>query len=154
MEAQLTNMKAKPVIIEGLNDTVASGLPVWAAKLEKPKPSPINILKTGPAKHAVMAMLANPLRAMVMLADKSPIELPHAKTVSPIIVPGICKTTPVKSKTATKWFATKSIHVAAIAKPYRANGAAEVRAMFPSPPGAKRITRTPTMMAAIQPSKK
>ena len=67
--------------------TCAMGFPVWAAKLEKPNPSPIKRLKMGPAKHAVMAILASPLRAIVMLALKSPMEFPQARMVRPMMAP-------------------------------------------------------------------
>ena len=64
-------------------------MPVEFPSATNPRPSPIRILNTGPAKHAVMAMFASPLRAMVTFEDQSAIELPHASTVKPIMELGL-----------------------------------------------------------------
>ena len=83
----------------------------------KPAPSPIRMLKTGPAKHAVIAILANPFLAMVTFAERSAIELPQASTVSPRILFGIRRVTPRNSRRATSLSAIASIQVAAITNP-------------------------------------
>ena len=49
----LMRIKTKPVTIEGDRTTIDSGFPVAAASDENPKLSPIRMLKTGSAKHAV-----------------------------------------------------------------------------------------------------
>ena len=88
----------------------------------KPAPRPMRMLNNGPAKHAVIAMLASPFRAMVTFADKSAIELPQASIVRPMILFGMRRTTPRNSRRATSLSAIASIHVAAITNPYRAIG--------------------------------
>eukprot|EP00521_Asterionellopsis_glacialis_P019601 CAMPEP_0195320356 /NCGR_PEP_ID=MMETSP0708-20121125/6021_1 /TAXON_ID=33640 /ORGANISM="Asterionellopsis glacialis, Strain CCMP134" /LENGTH=75 /DNA_ID=CAMNT_0040386683 /DNA_START=221 /DNA_END=448 /DNA_ORIENTATION=- len=75
------------------------------------------MLKTGPAKHAVMAMSLNPFRAMVKFAERSPIEFPTASTVAPINVAGMPQSTPVNVNTSTRISAMRSIQVAAIMNP-------------------------------------
>ena len=64
-----------------------------------------------------MAILANPFRAMVMLALKSPMELPHANIVNPMTGPGIRNNIPIKFNNDTNASAIVSIHVAAMTKP-------------------------------------
>ena len=44
-----------------------------------------HLLKTGPPKHAEMAILGKPFLAIDKLDRKSPILLPHAPIVRPII---------------------------------------------------------------------
>ena len=105
-------------------ETTLVALPVCAANPENPKPRPTRMLKMGPAKQAVMAMLAKPFLAMAMLALKSAMEFPQAKMVSPIMDPGIFKTMPTKLRTSTKWSAIKSTQVAAMTNPYKAMGVA------------------------------
>mmetsp|Transcript_8251 Transcript_8251/g.10167 ORF Transcript_8251/g.10167 Transcript_8251/m.10167 type:complete len:82 (-) Transcript_8251:1346-1591(-) len=80
-------------------------------------PKPTSMLKTGPAKHAVMAILPRPFLAIVMLAPKSPMEVPTARTVSPITELGILQMTPIKVNRSTKLSAISSSHVAAMTKP-------------------------------------
>lgn len=122
MQHALIAKNKKPAVIDHDNVTAVDTVPVVAAKLEKPNPSPTKILNTGPAKHAVIAIFANPFFAMVMLALKSPIELPHANTVKPITGPGMYNTIPIKFNKLTNESAIVSIHVAAIMNPYRAIG--------------------------------
>lgn len=49
----------------------------------KPRLRAMSRFIMGPAKQAVMAMLLSPRLAMAEFVDRSPIELPHARTVSP-----------------------------------------------------------------------
>lgn len=102
MVIQFKKMKIKPVLTEVEIETTLVVLPVCAANPENPKPKPTRMLKMGPAKQAVMAMLAKPFLAMVMLALKSAMELPQAKIVNPIMDPGIFKIIPTKLRTSTK----------------------------------------------------
>jgi hypothetical protein len=54
----LTTINRKPVTTDGDKETAASAFPVLPARLLKPKPRPTRILKSGPAKQAVMATVA------------------------------------------------------------------------------------------------
>lgn len=119
---QLIMRKMNPIVIDGVSETSVYSAPVTAFNCVKPPPSPIRILNTGPAKHAVIAILASPFLAIVIFADKSPIELPHAKIVIPIIEPGIRQMTPSKVRSLTSKSAMVSIHVAAMIKPIKAIG--------------------------------
>ncbi|VEU41798.1 unnamed protein product [Pseudo-nitzschia multistriata] len=115
--AQFRIIKTKPARIGDERETTDSSFPVWASRLRNPSPSPSKILKTGPAKQAVIAMFASPFRAIVIFALRSPTEFPQARMVRPIMAPGMCKMMPMKFSRATKRSAMKSIHVAAITKP-------------------------------------
>mmetsp|Transcript_12542 Transcript_12542/g.23602 ORF Transcript_12542/g.23602 Transcript_12542/m.23602 type:complete len:203 (-) Transcript_12542:1364-1972(-) len=74
------------------------------------------MLKTGPAKEAVMDTFPNPLFAIAMLLLKSPIELPHAITVRPKILSSIPVMLPMKEIKLTSSVAKKLIHRAANTK--------------------------------------
>lgn len=147
MAAQLTMTKTKPVITVADRATSILVTEYLAARAENPMPIPIKMLKTGPAKQAVIAMLLKFLRAIATLLLKSATELPHARMVKPIIGPGILSTIPIKSSIATRLSAIKSIHVAPIKKPYKAIGVAAKSAMLPSPAGANLSIKAPTMKA-------
>ena len=134
--AQLTKVKTKPVVIEAERVTSLSLLPVMLPNAVKPPPNPIKMLKTGPAKQAVIAIFASPFFAMVAFAARSAIELPQARIVRPIIGEGMWQTTPRKFNRLTKRSAMASIQVAAMTKTYRAIGHEMSKFIFPSPPGA------------------
>jgi len=73
IQAQFKIRKLKPAIIPEDNST--GKLPLCTRELfdcssrAKPTPIPINMLNTGPAKHAVIAMLDKPFFAMAMLVE-------------------------------------------------------------------------------------
>ena len=106
---QLINVKMNPVVMDGSVVTSISSLPVIPLRVVKPNPSPIRRLNTGPAKQAVIAILARPFLAMVTLADRSAMELPQARIVKPITAEGIWQTMPRKLSRLTSLFATASI---------------------------------------------
>jgi len=114
---QLQSKKKNPIEIDGESTTSASALSVALDKVENPPPNPMRMLNTGPAKQAVMAMFARPFFAIVMFAERSPMEFPQAKTVRPIMEPGMRKIAPKNTSKLTNWSAIASIHVAAITKP-------------------------------------
>lgn len=87
-------------------------------------PKPISMLNSGPAKHAVIAMLLSPRRAMATSVTRSPIELPHASTVSPSTLGSMPHATPKNSSSATNSLAIRSIQNTATTKPYTATSAA------------------------------
>mmetsp|Transcript_12809 Transcript_12809/g.18256 ORF Transcript_12809/g.18256 Transcript_12809/m.18256 type:complete len:115 (+) Transcript_12809:403-747(+) len=101
MRIQLQSRKKNPTTMEGDKSTFVTSFPVMFEREANPPPSPSRMLKTGPAKHAVIAMLARPFLAMVMLAERSPMEFPQASMVSPMMEFGILKTTPRKVRTRT-----------------------------------------------------
>ena len=74
-------------------------------------------LNAGPAKHPVVAISGMPFLAIARLADKSPMLLPHAKTVMPSIDAGIRLTVPRNCSKLTSKSAIVSIHVAAMKNP-------------------------------------
>ena len=83
IRTQWENMNARPVQMAGENSTSLLPPPLLLFSRLKPTPRPTRRLKTGPAKQAVMDMLASPLLAIDMFVDKSPTEFPHARMVSP-----------------------------------------------------------------------
>jgi hypothetical protein len=94
-------IKMNPVRTDGLRTTTWSTSPDWTDKREKPRANPTSILKIGPAKQAVIAMFAKPLRAIVMSAVKSDMLFPHARIVKPMMELGILQTTPTNSNKLT-----------------------------------------------------
>jgi hypothetical protein len=56
-------------------------MPVEFPSVTNPRPSPIRILNTGPAKHAVMSMFASPVRAMMIFEDQSASTLKPVSTI-------------------------------------------------------------------------
>ena len=63
---QFIVIKINPVIIVGDTETADCSFPVWFSNARNANPNPIRILKTGPAKQAVIAILAKPLEKIVV----------------------------------------------------------------------------------------
>jgi hypothetical protein len=123
IDKQFTIMKMKPIRIDGVIDTGDMvDLPSSYCKFRNPKPVPINKLKDGPAKHPVVAMSGIPFLAMARFAERSPMLLPHDRTVRPRIVDGILLIVPANWSNPTRASAILSIHVAAMKNPYRDTG--------------------------------
>eukprot|EP00966_Prymnesium_polylepis_P098514 2281070-Prymnesium_polylepis.2 len=102
---------------------------------ESPTPVPTRRLKRGPPKHPAAPILGLPARASAVSATKSPIELPHARTVRPRIVSGTPSAVPTNSRPATSSLARMSVQMADDAK-------AKTRRMTPSvPPGGASFCR-------------
>jgi hypothetical protein len=95
-------------------------------------------------------MLVKPFLAMVTLAERSLIEFPKAKIVTPIIVFGIRNSTPRKVKSSIRHSAMVSIHVAAIMKPKIDNGTEISKDKAPSVAGANRRKRRPRVKEMIK----
>ncbi len=133
----------KPTLIGSFNETCTESTSAFRKSSEKPSDNPISILKTGPAKHAVTAMLVNPFLAMVTLADKSLIEFPNANIVTPMIVFGIRKRTPRNDKSCMRHSAMESIHVAATMKPQMLIGTENNNDSDPSVAGANLKNKIP-----------
>ena len=120
IDMQFTMTKTKPTRIDGVIDTGDMvDLPSSYCKFRNPKPVPTSRLKDGPAKHPVVAMSGMPLRAIARFADRSPILLPHDRTVRPRIVEGILLIVPANWSNPTRASAILSIQVAAMKNPYR-----------------------------------
>mmetsp|Transcript_7529 Transcript_7529/g.26293 ORF Transcript_7529/g.26293 Transcript_7529/m.26293 type:complete len:295 (+) Transcript_7529:754-1638(+) len=141
---QLRMMQAKPTYNPEFSDARAASTPCSLRYMEKPTPRPTSMLKTGPAKHAVMAMLPRPFLAMATFVEKSPTELPHARTVMPRTGSGIRARTPKNSSVETNSSAKTSIHVAATTKPNKA------RPRFTAF-GSEHFPRSPFVQCATAP---
>ena len=118
IDRQLATTNANPTRIAGVSDTGDTGPPPSRrCRREKPSPAPTRRLNDGPAKHPVAAMSGIPPRAMARLADRSPMLLPHARTVDPRRAGGIPERVPRSRRRATSRSANASMYVAATKKP-------------------------------------
>mmetsp|Transcript_9858 Transcript_9858/g.24589 ORF Transcript_9858/g.24589 Transcript_9858/m.24589 type:complete len:205 (-) Transcript_9858:188-802(-) len=112
------------------------------------------MLKTGPAKEAVIETLPSPRLAMARLLLKSPTELPHAMTVIPKMLSSMPVMDPTKATTQTSSVAMKLIHSAARTKLMRQMAARPKGNFVPSliiggwPEGANVRATVPRKMLA------
>jgi hypothetical protein len=79
-------------------------------------PRPISKLNKGPAKQPVIAISTKPFFAIDMLAIKSPVELPHARTVKPRRLELIPDITPNRFSKSINRLAVNQIHKILIMK--------------------------------------
>mmetsp|Transcript_22721 Transcript_22721/g.40486 ORF Transcript_22721/g.40486 Transcript_22721/m.40486 type:complete len:201 (-) Transcript_22721:1899-2501(-) len=131
MEPQLRTMKTQPTTTLESRRAGTALFPLALNHRANPRPQPTSRLNSGPAKHAVSAMLLSPLLAMAMLVERSPMELPHASTVRPSTALLTPDRRPKNCNIATNSCATKAIQVAATIKPAVHINAAPMRMRQP-----------------------
>lgn len=83
-------------------------------------PKPRLKLKNWPAKHPVIAILANPLLATEAFVIVSPTELPHARIVRPKYDVGILNISPISPNTSMRILEIQFTQKIAIKNPHRA----------------------------------
>jgi len=81
------------------------------------RPSPINMLNTGPARHPVTAISPNPFLVMATLAFMSPRQLPTAKSVNPKSAYGNPAMSPIIYRISMTTSDVHAIQIIAITNP-------------------------------------
>eukprot|EP00982_Pelagococcus_subviridis_P009550 30931-Pelagococcus_subviridis.AAC.14 len=93
-----------------------SGRPLFETFENIPRDRPTRTLNIGPPTHAATAILGCPSFATVTLLTRSPIDIPHARTVAPRRLSDRPLIVPTAARRATISPATTSIQVMDCAK--------------------------------------